>query len=291
MKYLISAILLTLALVATPAMSAVDKDAKSTDSKEAKPAESKAAAEYPHRTSFPDVAIVTTEDLARQFDKVTVVDVRSKYEFDTLHVKDAVNLPVTSKTFQEKVRELYAKDGKPLVFYCNGRTCKKSYDAARLATHAKVDKNFCYDAGIFSWAKANPDRTVLLGKSPIKPENLIEDKLFKERLLAAKDFESKVGPNAIVLDIRELVQRDTTLFPFREERVPLDQVAKIEAVLERAKAQNKTLLVYDKVGHQVQWFQYHIESKGIKNYYFLKGGSEGYYEQTLGVHMGLKKKP
>jgi hypothetical protein len=38
----------------------------------------------------------------------------------------------------------------------------------------------------------------------------------------------------------------------------------------------------------VQWFQYYLESKGIKDYYFLEGGSEGYFQATLGVKMDLK---
>lgn len=248
------------------------------------------AVEFPHRSSFPDVAIMSTAELAARFDGGVSVDVRSRYEYETLRVKDAVNVPVTEKTFIDRVKALRTQHiGKPLVFYCNGKTCKKSYDAARLAIQAGIDNVYCFDAGIQEWAKTHPERTALLGRSPIKPADLITGDQFKARVIAATDFENRIGPQSLVLDIRDLIQRDVALFPFREERVPLDQKERLDAVIERAKAQNKTLLVYDKAGHQIQWFQYYLAHKGLKQYYFLKGGAEGYYEATLGVKMGLNK--
>jgi rhodanese-related sulfurtransferase len=274
-----------------PAAYAVTKDTTKETPKAEEPKKDAAKGnDYPHRSSFPDVQIISTADLTKQIDKVVVVDVRTKYEYDTLHVKGSVNIPVTGKDFMEKAKKLYDESGKPLVFYCNGKTCKKSYDAARLANRAKVDRNYCFDAGIFEWAKANPERTALLGRSPIRVEELIDKDKIKKHTLGAKEFEAKIGPSAIVLDIRDLAQRDIALFPFKEERVPLDQKARIDDVIARAKAQRKTLLVYDKVGHQVQWFQYYLEDRGLRDYYFMKGGAEGYYEVTLGVTMGLKKK-
>lgn len=253
---------------------------------------SKAAAtltqEYPHRSSYPDVPVIATADLSRELDAYIVVDVRSPYEYQTLHVKNAVNIPVTDKKFMEQIKALQIRhNDKPMVFYCNGKTCKKSYDAARLAKHAGVEKSMCFDAGILEWAKTNPDRTALLGRSPIKQTDLITTERFKLHTLVAKEFEARIGQSALVLDIRDLAQRDIALFPFKEERIPLDQTEKLDSAIERAKAQNKTLLVYDKTGHQVQWFQYYLEHKGLKNYYFLKGGSEGYFEVTLGAKIGL----
>ncbi len=246
-------------------------------------------AEYPHRTSFPDVAIITTQELSAERDRVEIVDVRSTFEYNTLHIKNAYNIPVTDKDFETRVAELAKESGKPLVFYCNGKTCKKSYEAARQAKYAKVPKCYAYDAGIFDWAKANAERTVLLGRSPVKPEDLIDEDKFKAHLLSQKEFDAKVGPSAVIVDVRDKVQRDILLFPFNEERVTLDQLDRLDGIIREAKAKHKTLLIYDKVGHQVQWLQYHLEAKGVKDYYFLKGGEEGYYQAKLGVRMGLKK--
>lgn len=244
--------------------------------------------EFPHRAFYPDTPIISTADLHARMGGLTAIDVRSRYEYETLHIKNAINIPLSDKQFEQAVTKLQSQSDRPMVFYCNGRTCKKSYEATRRALRAKTGKAYVYDAGIFEWAQTYPNRTVLLGKSPIKTADLINESRFQAHVLPPKDFQAKVGGSAIVLDIRDTHQRDTSVFPFQEERARLDEKPRLDAVIQRAKAEKKTLLVYDKVGHQVQWFQYYLESKGIKDYYFLEGGSEGYFQATLGVKMDLK---
>jgi rhodanese-related sulfurtransferase len=248
-----------------------------------------ASDEYPYRVRYPDVSVITTADLSKRFDEVVVIDVRSKYEYDTLHVKDALHVELKTG-FGEKVAALRQKYNKPFVFYCNGKTCHKSYDAALLAAKARVDDVYAYDAGIFDWAKAQPEKTALLGRSPIKSEELISSDKFKARLLEPKAFSAKVD-DAVVLDVRDKRQRDSALFPFKEQRAQLDETRKIDAVVAEAKARNKTLLVYDEAGKQVQWFQYYLENKGVKDYYFMKGGAQGHFDATLGkVVLGSESK-
>ncbi len=240
-----------------------------------------ASEEFPYRVRYPDVEVMTTADLARRFDGLLVVDVRSKYEYDTLHVKGAVNVPL-ERHFTDELLKLRAQHNKPFVFYCNGKTCHKSYDAALLAAKARLDRLYAYDAGIFDWAKAQPERTVLLGKSPIKPENLISGDRFKAHLLEPKQFVARVNDKALVLDVRDRAQRDSALFPFKEARAQLDEMKKIDVVIDQARAQKKTLLVYDQTGKQVQWFQYYLESKGISDYYFMKGGAQAHFDALYG---------
>lgn len=235
--------------------------------------------EYPFRVRYPDVSIMTTEELARRLDAVLVIDVRSKYEFDTLHIVGAVNIPL-STGFLDKVARLRERQNKPFVFYCNGKTCLKSYDAVLLAAKARLDNLYAYDAGIFDWAKAQPAKTALLGRSPAT--NLIDEKSFKARLIEPKDFAARVGDKSLVLDVRDRAQRDSALFPFMEQRAQLDERKKIDAVIAGAKAQQKTLLVYDQTGKQVQWFQYYLESKDVKDYYFMKGGAQAHFDHFLG---------
>jgi len=245
--------------------------------------------EYPYRVRYPDVTIISTADLAKRLNDVVVIDVRSKYEYDTLHVKDAVNIPLKTG-FGDKIEDLRKKHNKPFVFYCNGKTCHKSYDAVLLAAKARVDNLYAFDAGIFDWAKAHPEHTVLLGKNPIQPGDLIDSKDFKSRLLEPKDFVSRVD-KSMVLDVRDRRQRDTALFPFKEARAQLGELNKIDSVIEQAKAQKKTLLVYDEVGKQVQWFQYYLERKGVKDYYFMKGGAQGHFDAMYGkVVLGGEEK-
>jgi rhodanese-related sulfurtransferase len=253
-------------------------------------AQGAASEEYPFRVRYPDVSVISTDELAKRFNEVLVIDVRSKYEFETLHIKDAVSVPLGTG-FGEAVAKLRAQHKKPFVFYCNGKTCHKSYDAVLLAVKARLDDLYAYDAGIFDWAKAKPEQTVLLGHSPIRSTELIDEKDFKTRLLEPKDFSARVGDKSIVLDVRDRAQRDTALFPFKEQRAQLSEMKKIETVIEQAKAQKKTLLVYDQTGKQVQWFQYYLENQGIKDYYFMKGGAQGHFDATLGkVVLGGEEK-
>ena len=240
-----------------------------------------AGEEFPLRVRYPDVAVISTPDLAKRFGDVLVIDVRSKYEFDTLHVKDSVNVPLTTG-FGDKLVQLRAKHNKPFVFYCNGKTCHKSYDAYLLAEKARLDNLFAYDAGIFDWAKAQPDKTVLLGRNPIKPEDLIDETSFKAHSIDPNEFAARVNDKSQVLDVRDRAQRDTALYPFKEQRAQLDELKKIDSIIESVKAQKKTLLVYDQTGKQVQWFQYYLESKGLKDYYFMKGGAQAHFDETLG---------
>jgi rhodanese-related sulfurtransferase len=240
---------------------------------------------FPHRQEFKDVPVIEHQALYSRLDSVVVVDVRSHYEYDTLHVAGALNIPLSSASFVEEMKKLRQSTSKPIVAYCNGGTCKKSYQAVKKARDAGVTNLMAYDAGIYAWGRDHPDKSVLLGQSPMRASDYIDDKSFKSRMIAAKEFEALMGPRALVLDIRDRVQRDVQLFPFNEKRAELDDREELKQVIAEAKRTGKTLLVYDKVGKQIRWFQYYLERNGIKNYYFMKGGSEGYYEAKLGKFM------
>ena len=240
---------------------------------------------FPHREKFKDVPVIESQDLRNKLSSVNVVDVRSKYEYQTLHIKGAVNIPLSHVDFAAQVAKLIKSNSKPVVFYCNGGTCKKSYKAVKAAAKGGVRGTTAYDAGIYAWAQTFPEQSVLLGKNPMNANEFIDNKTYKARIIEAGRFEKMMGPNAIVLDIRDRIQRDLQLFPFNEHRAELDDVASIRSYVQMAKRSNKTLLVYDKVGKQVRWFQYFLEKEGVRSYYFMKGGSEGYYEAKLGKFM------
>ena len=89
----------------------------------------------------------------------------------------------------------------------------------------------------------------------------------------------------LILERREGVG----FFPGMERRIALDQTEKLDKVLQKAKRENKTLLIYDEAGHQVQWLQYHLVDAGVKNYYFMKGGAKAYYDMLTGKDAKEKK--
>lgn len=238
------------------------------------------------------VPFIELEDLYQRRDEFAVVDARSSFEFDTLRIKGAVNIPVTFEGFEIAVRDLREQTGKPIAFYCNGHTCMKSYKAAKLAMAAGVDEAYAYDAGIFYWARAYPDEAELLGKSPVDVDRLISKKVFKAHQLDADTFSDKATAMAsrsrMIIDIRDAFQRaGIGFFPAIERWASLQDMDKLRKYLKKAKAQNRTLFIYDNVGKQVRWLQYELEASGLKNYWFMEKGAKGYYD-VLSTAEGLR---
>ncbi len=246
---------------------------------------------FPGRAKFPEVPIYSKTELMQKLSQLVVVDARSSLEYDTLRIKDALNIPVASKQFEGEVKALRAKTNKPIVFYCNGRTCMKSYLAVKKAMAAGIKNIYAYDAGMFEWVETYPEASELLGKSPVNPRAIISLKAFKQHLLTPDDFSNKayqLGPNSLVLDVRDKYQRGAAgLFPGKERWVSLDKTKEINAYIEQAKKDNKTLFIYDEVGHQVQWLQYTLEQENMPKYFFMANGARAYYAEMM-KQFGLK---
>ena len=237
--------------------------------------------EFPGRAEFPDIPVYELSKLKKSFNQVVIVDTRSKYEYDTLKIKGSIHIPVASKKFEQEVQKLRIRTDKPIVFYCNGRTCYKSYLAVKKSTVAGIKNTFAYDAGIFEWTKAQPEKSELLGRSPVNPKKLLDSKIYQARLLNPNEFSDRIlstGNRSMVLDVRDLYQRaGVGFYPGKERWVSLDDKAKLAKFLEKAKAKKKVLFIYDEVGKQVRWLQYALEEMGIKDYYFMDKGAKAYY--------------
>lgn len=234
--------------------------------------------EFPLRTLYPKVAPIELESLFKQQDKVVIFDVRSSYEYETLHIKGARHLPLNDHEFVAKLKALRKDDQRPFVFYCNGHTCKKSYRAAKKAMQGGIDKTYTFDAGIFDWTKAHPDQAVLLGNSPVDPNDLISKKQLEAHMLKPEAFGQRIGNSTIVLDIRDVGQKSAiNLFPMQQHSIPMDN-KRLEVYVKQAKASGKTLMIYDAVGKQVRWLQYYLESAKVPRYYFMKGGAQAFLD-------------
>jgi len=236
------------------------------------------------RKLYPQVQILTLEQLRERIadDTVIVVDVRSEYEYKTLKILNSVNIPVAKKSFPGKLKELRAGNSKDIVFYCNGRSCYKSYKAGIKAIKYNVKNCYSYDAGVFEWALAYPEQAVLLDKTPVAKESIISKQDFKSRLLSPKEFEQQSMDDeySMIYDIRDREQRrgGSGLFMFRDKNVELDNIKKLERIIRKAVNSDTTLYFYDQKGKQVRWLQYTLEAHGLENYYFMKGGVGAYYE-------------
>ncbi len=226
---------------------------------------------FPLRAKYPNIEYMTTEALNRDYQKTLIIDVRSKIEYDVIHINKAVHLPVTTAMFTKDLEKIRSKNGQdPMAFYCNGHTCEKSYEAVDAAMKAGFRKVFVYDAGIYDWVKAQPEKGTLMGKSPVPLDKLISHEMLAKRKINYEAFKKRTqNSNAIIVDIREPFQRHMIPQLNGIRNIPTDRFTEL---LKQGEFKDKELLIMDAVGKQVQWVQYHLEKNGYKNYYFLDKG-------------------
>jgi rhodanese-related sulfurtransferase len=236
--------------------------------------------EFPGRDLYPNIPFIELADLQAKFKEVMIVDVRSTYEYDTLHVKGALNVPLASKSFVSSMKKLRDNSTLPIIVYCNGKTCMKSYKAALKCQSANIENVTAFDAGIMDWARNNPDRAMLLGKTLKDPKKLISKAEFHKHLISPEAFENRIAKSDdLVLDVRDRFQREgISLFVGREYRVYLDDKKRLDRFIRKAKGKRKALLIYDAAGKQVRWLQYYLQERGVRSYYFMEGGIRKYYK-------------
>lgn len=238
--------------------------------------------EFPGRDRFPDIRFFEISELNNNYNNVSIVDVRSELEFNTLHIKDANNIPLGADDFVERMRILLAEKKLPLVTYCNGKTCMKSYKAARKAIDGGISKNdiIVFDAGIFDWTKKHPEKAVLLGKNPADPKQLLSKQQLKKRMIDPMTFGAKAhSGNAIVLDVRDDHQRiNSRLFIGIEQSLSLSDIEGLKGFIQKARQEKKPLYIYDNTGKQVRWLMYQLEANNAEEYYFMDKGAHGYFE-------------
>lgn len=279
----LNSIILSMAFLSTAYAStalSLNDTANSTTSKSDKISKSE---DFPGRKNYRNVPYISAIDLYKDKNDVLIIDTRSDYEYETLNIKGSINIPLSSLNFSERIKKLYTEQKKTLVFYCNGHSCMKSYKAViKTRRVAKIKDSLAFDAGIFDWAKLYPNHSVLLGKTPIKATDLIPKEEFSRHLIKPVEFANKADKNCIVLDVRDPTQRQDKLFPGNQHTVSLNksEQLKLNKYLNQSKREKKPLCIYDAVGKQVRWLQYHLKAKKINDYYFMEGGAEAYYDMS-----------
>jgi rhodanese-related sulfurtransferase len=247
-----------------------------------------AAEDFPLRAEYESAGVqaIETEELAANLDDYVIVDARSPYEYQTLHMEGAHSIPLASSDFSDKVRALAGETDKTLVFYCNGVTCAVSYKATLKAHAAGVEDALVYDAGIFNWARAHPDRAVLLGETLGDPARLIGNARFQAHLLEEDAFFARIdaSENPIIVDIRNRDQRaGVSLFRMRDRHIPLStDNGELDELVRQARTEGRPMFFVDATGKQVRWLQYYLEDKQVPEYWFLEGGVARVYE-NMGV--------
>ena len=139
-------------------------------------------------------------------------------------------------------------------------------------------------SGSENWARAVPERTLILGKKQNKDiigAYLISKDQFRAVLLTPEEFTKKSKSRKfLVVDVREAEQREQAPIELQGiQQIPLgDFILKLE---KQGELPRGNMLILDNVGKQVRWLQYFLEEYGIKNYFFLKGGVKQWKEDGL----------
>jgi rhodanese-related sulfurtransferase len=229
---------------------------------------------------YPGIKRLELADVREKYNTKSAIfiDARNSYEYGTIQVKGAINVPVNDPYFVKKLEELRSADSRPIIFYCNGLTCMKSFRAAKTAMDARIKDVYVYPYGILSWAKAYPDDALLFGKV-LNKNAIISDEDYKVKKLSPVAFyelREKLQEQSIALDIRTLDEiGGVKIWPGIQYNVKQDNEA-IKRYVDKAKAEKKKLLIYDESGHQIRWLQYYLRSVQFEDYYFLDGGHENY---------------
>jgi rhodanese-related sulfurtransferase len=233
---------------------------------------------FPLRKKYPQLEPITTLELAkaRTAGEAIVIDVRTKGEFDVMHIKGAINVPhILSDERYEALKSAAETAHRYMVFYCNGVTCTKSYKAADLAWSLQFKGVRNYDAGIFEWADTYPQETVFFGEPMTEAnakEKLISESDFKKVLVDTVTFIDMARSGYKVYDVRD--QREMVEYPINLPNKEAATIDQLQQLLKEDRFPKSNVLLFDNVGRQVIWAQYYLTRFGVKHYFFLAGGVE-----------------
>ena len=116
------------------------------------------------RESFPDVPQLSTERLAELLAEnadVVLIDARSKAEFETSHLQDAVR----AKSVRKARRAITQRGDEPIVVVY----CSVGYRSSRLAQRLRaqgIENVFNLEGSLFKWA--NENRAVYRGSARVR---------------------------------------------------------------------------------------------------------------------------
>jgi len=132
-----------------------------------------------YRLADEGYGLIDTHGLKRLLDSdavLTVVDARNPEEYQEVHIKGAINVPV--KQFDRYADRLPADRSARIIFYCNGVKCGKSKKAAIKAMERGYDNILVYAEGMPVWEEkgmpiyAGPDYEKRIETTKISPHDL-----------------------------------------------------------------------------------------------------------------------
>lgn len=244
---------------------------------------------FPKRKYYPNLNYIDTAQLAKGLreNRYNVIDVRDKTSFKALHIKNSTNIFIKNSTFEQEILDLVVQDSRPLVIYCNGISCGKSYVASdkllQLFNKQNIDRQvLTYDAGINAIAYAHNDLVLKNGKAISGENALIATDKIRRHTLTPHAFETYLSENdasgIALLDIRDKSEKIIykLFLTYPQTNIILDKKDQLIAFLNKIKEENKTLMVYDASGRQINGLYELLTITGISNWHYMDGGEYGY---------------
>ena len=238
-------------------------------------------AKFPLRAKYPQLKTVDTLTLLAIYNQSVIVDSRSRMEYNVVHMEGAKSLLVDRMSEEDLLDLRPKKDSRPLVFYSNNSAGAECYKAAAKAVRWGFGDVLVYDAGLFTWARQQPQRTLFfaekLNAESVKTAFISKEK-YNSVLLTPANFIAKANSgNFTVIDGRFVEKIEKK--PIQLNNLQIMSVELMTFLLHKNSWNMPTsgLLVMDHDGSMVQWLQYYFERNGISNYYFLKGGVRQWY--------------
>jgi rhodanese-related sulfurtransferase len=177
---------------------------------------------------------VTTEELKKLIDSgkdaPLVIDARNPEEYDEVHIKNAVNIPVAK--LEKDPSLLPADKKKSIVFYCNGIKCGKSTKAALFAASQGYSNLMVYGEGMPVWEEKG--MSIYAGPNYEKKVETI--KLKPQELKTLMDSKSAT---LTIVDVRDKSEYDQGHIP-GAINIPVATFALQSGVLEK----DKRIIVY-----------------------------------------------
>jgi len=178
--------------------------------------------------------VVTTEELQKLLDSgknaPLVIDARTPEEYDEVHIKNAINIPVAKLEKEPALLPADKKQG--IVFYCNGIKCGKSKKAALFAASQGYSNLMVYAEGLPVWE----EKGMPIYAGPTYEKKIETSKMKPSELKALMD--SKPATITIV-DVRDKSEFDLGHIP-GAINIPVANFALQSGVLEK----EKRIIVY-----------------------------------------------
>jgi len=244
------------------------------------PVSSYSSSHAPLQTFYPDVKTISTDELFENFFTLTLVDIRTTFEFDVVHITASINLPLDTGKFSQSIKNLAdLKNEITLIIISNNPESTRAFEAARVAKSSGIKNVYVYDAGVFSWLFTHPEKTQLMGEVPAQLEKVLPQIRHQKHLISYDTFKRYAkAPEAIVIDIRNIYHQSKLPDIEGVKNIALESL--LAATNSRIWAENQ-LLIFDIDGSSTRWLQLFLQASGYYNYYFLEGGVNSLAKSNL----------